>query len=248
MSVVRIALIGNYNPESKAHVAIPSALSLASAGEPPPVSQWIHTSTLSADVARDLEAFHGIWCVPGSPYANTAGVLAAIRFARTTGRPFLGTCGGFQHAMLECAEALWKLDAPAHAETDPDALNPLIAPLTCSLVEQHGTIHVVSGSRLAAIYGRPGAVEGYHCRYGLNPMYADRLSDGPLRVSARDDTGDVRAVELDGHPFFFATLYQPERSAFEGSAHPLIAAFVAAARQRRGGHSLRDLVAESDSE
>jgi len=79
-------------------------------------------------------------------------------------------------------------------------------------------------------------------------MYADRLSDGPLRVNARDDAGDVRAVELDGHPFFFATLYQPERSAFEGSTHPLIAAFVAAARRRHSGHSPRDLVAQSDSE
>jgi CTP synthase (UTP-ammonia lyase) len=234
VGTVRIALIGDYNPESKAHVAIPSALSLASDGERPPVWQWIHTSTLSADVARDLESFHGIWCVPGSPYANTAGVLAAIRFARTTGRPFLGTCGGFQHAMLEYAEALWKLDAPAHAETDPDALNPLIAPLACSLVEQHGTIHFVSGSRLSAICGHASAVEGYHCRYALNPTYADRLSDGPLRVSARDDAGDVRAVELDGHPFFFATLYQPERSALERRTHPLIAAFVAAAREHQG--------------
>ena len=31
------------------------------------------------------------------------GVLSAIRFARETGRPFLGTCGGFQHALIEYA-------------------------------------------------------------------------------------------------------------------------------------------------
>jgi CTP synthase (UTP-ammonia lyase) len=48
-------------------------------------------------------------------------------------------------------------------------------------------------------------------------------------VSARDAAGDVRAAELDGHPFFFGTLYQPERSGLDGRRHPLIAAFVAAA-------------------
>jgi CTP synthase (UTP-ammonia lyase) len=54
-----------------------------------------------------------------------------------------------------------------------------------------------------------------------------------LRVSARDEEGDVRAVELDGHPFFMATLFQPERSGLEDRRHPLIASLVVeAARQQ----------------
>jgi len=35
-------------------------------------------------------------------------------------------------------------------------------------------------------------------------------------------------VELEGHPFFIATLYQPERAVLTGRSHPLIAAYVAA--------------------
>ena len=233
MEHVRVALTGDYDASGKAHQAIPGALALAADSDVSVEPHWIHTSALGTEPARDLESFHALWVVPGSPYANTAGVLSAIRFARATGRPFLGTCGGFQHAMLECASSLWGIEAPAHAETDPDAVNPLIAPLTCSLVEQHGVIHFVAGTRLASIYGTPSVVEGYHCRYGLSPAYADRLGDGPLRVSGRDEAGDVRAVELDGHPFFFGTLYQPERSALDGRRHPLIAAFVAAAAARR---------------
>ncbi len=122
------------------------------------------------------------------------------------------------------------MPSPVHAELDPDAVDPLIAPLICSLVEQHGDIYFEPGSRLAAIYGTTSAVEGYHCRYGLSPACAHRLTSGSLRASARDKQGDVRAIELDGHPFFMATLYQPERSGLEGRRHPLIAAFVAAAR------------------
>jgi CTP synthase (UTP-ammonia lyase) len=50
-----------------------------------------------------------------------------------------------------------------------------------------------------------------------------------LKVAARDEAGEVRAVELSGHPFFIATLFQPERAALRGIEHPLITAFVEAA-------------------
>jgi CTP synthase (UTP-ammonia lyase) len=234
VSAVRIALLGDYDPDGKAHQGAPKALKLA--GESAGVAvewEWVHTSTLQADPRPQLNAFQGVWCMPGSPYANTAGVIAAIRHVRTTGRPFLGTCGGFQHALLECAEALWGVDSPAHAEVDPHAVSPVIEPLSCSLVEEYGDVFFIAGSRLAGFYGVSSALEGYHCRYGLNANYARHLDSGPLRVSARDAAGDVRAAELDGHPFFVGTLYQPERSGLDGRRHPLIAAFVAAVSHAR---------------
>ncbi len=227
----RLALVGDHDPAVVAHQGIPLALGLAAGASGLPLDwNWLHTSTLVGDVPARLDAFDGVWCVPASPYANTDGALAAIRVARERGIPYLGTCGGFQHALLEYAASVWSVNAPAHAELDPSAANPVIAPLTCGLVEQSGTIRFEPGSRLRAIYGSDDAVEGYHCNYGLNPAYAARLDSGPLRVAARDLAGDVRAVELDGHPFFVATLYQPERSGLAGRRHPLIAAFVDAVR------------------
>ena len=157
--------------------------------------------------------------------------LSAIRFARQAGRAFLGTCGRFQHALLEYAEAVWGVSNPAHAELNPDAADPVIAALACRLLEQSGEIRFEPGSRLAAIYGVPAAVEGYHCRYGLSSRYRDRLASGPLLVSGRDTDGDIRAVELQGHPFFIATLFQPERSALSGQRHPLVTAFTDAAHE-----------------
>jgi CTP synthase (UTP-ammonia lyase) len=228
----RIALVGDHDPAVVAHQAIPLALALAATAAGEPIDwEWLHTSTLSADVPAQLARFDAIWCVPASPYADTGGALAAIRFARECAVPFLGTCGGFQHALLDYAEAAWEIRAPAHAELDPEAADPVIAPLICRLVEQTGEIRFEPGSRLLAIHGGAETVEGYHCSYGLNPPYAARLDSGPLRVAARDLAGDVRAVELDGHPFFVATLYQPERSGLAGLRHPLIVAFVDAARQ-----------------
>jgi CTP synthase (UTP-ammonia lyase) len=231
MNSLRIALIGDYNPSVKAHQAIPRALELASEGDIDCHWEWVHTSTLMGDLSDRLAGYDGVWCVPASPYANPRGALNAIRFARETGRAFLGTCGGFQHAIMEYAEAVWGV-AAAHAETDADAIDPVIAPLNCSLVEQSGELYFEPRSRLASIYGVGSTSEEYHCRYGLNPRYAERLKSGPLRIAARDGAGDVRAIELDGHPFFIGTLFQPERSACSGRKHPLIRAFVVAVHDR----------------
>jgi CTP synthase (UTP-ammonia lyase) len=107
--------------------------------------------------------------VPASPYANTDGALDAIRFARETGRPFLGTCGGFQHALLEYLRNVMGYRDAEHAEIRPAAEMLLITPLTCSLIEQSGVIFFSDGSRLQSLYGRAFAEEKYHCRYGLNP-------------------------------------------------------------------------------
>ena len=155
----RIALIGDHDAAVKAHQGIPGALALAAEDGDACAWEWVHTSTLRDDPAERLAGFQGVWCVPATPYANTRGALAAIRFARETRRAFLGTCGGFQHALLEYAEAVWGVANPAHAELDPAAVDPVIAPLACSLVEQSGEVRFEPGLRLAAIYGAASATE-----------------------------------------------------------------------------------------
>jgi len=224
----RIALVGDYDQDKVAHRAIPIALKLAVDELRADVTfEWLPSRDLRPTAQVQLEPYAALWCVPGSPYQNTHGVIEAIRFARLQGRPFLGTCGGFQHAMLEYAQAVWRIDA-VHAEMNPKAEDPVIAPLICSLVEVRGGLTFEPGSRLRAIYGREVANEEYHCNYGLNPRYADRLQSGPLKIAARDDEGSVRAVELDDHPFFIGTLFQPERAALREQLPPLVKAFVRA--------------------
>jgi CTP synthase (UTP-ammonia lyase) len=96
------------------------------------------------------EGFDGLWCVPGSPYASMEGALNAIRQARESGLPFLGTCGGFQHALIEVARDLLGLADADHSESNPGGDVLLIDRLSCSLVGARGRLHVVAGSRLAA--------------------------------------------------------------------------------------------------
>ena len=83
---LRIALIGDYDPQITAHQAIPLALELAARHIERDVQwQWLATDSIAAD--SDFAHFDGLWCVPGSPYRNTDGALRAIGFARERQRP-----------------------------------------------------------------------------------------------------------------------------------------------------------------
>lgn len=225
---LHIGLIGDHDPTVLAHQAIPRALAHAADALGVSVTpRWIPTETISAD--REVASYDALWCVPASPYRSTDGALRAIRFAREHGRPFLGTCGGFQHAVLDYARSVLGWADAEHAETAPDAERLVVTRLACALVDVQGTVRFRPGSRLAAAYRACEAVEGYRCRYGLNPELRAALTGGPLRVAAEDEAGDVCGVELDGHPFFVATLFQPERAALAGVVPPIVTAFVRAA-------------------
>lgn len=233
-SVVRIAVVGDHDPAVTAHQANPLALQLA--GEALGLSvagEWIPTESIEGP--SRVAPFDGICCVPATPYRSERGALAAIRFARQEGRPFLGTCGGFQHAILEYARSVLGWADAEHGETSPEAERAVISPLVCSLVEVKDEIRLIEPSRLASAYGTLEISEGYHCNYGINPRFQAKIARGPLFVSAVDRLGAARAMELDDHPFFVGTLFQPERAALEGRVPPIVKAFIHAAAEHGRG-------------
>jgi CTP synthase (UTP-ammonia lyase) len=230
--VIRIALIGDHDPQVTAHQAIPVALGMAAKHSGRNVQgQWLATDSLHANTP--LAGFDGFWCVPASPYRSMNGALRAIRFAREQRRPFLGTCGGFQHAVLEYARNVLGWADAEHGETAPDASRAALTPLACSLVETVDTIHLREGSLIARAYETCEIREGYRCRYGVNPEFERELLQHALHAVGHDAEHGLRAVELSGHPFFVATLFQPERAALEGTLPPLVRALIAACVERR---------------
>jgi CTP synthase (UTP-ammonia lyase) len=228
MNCALIALVGDYSEAVPAHRAIPRALELAKAAAGKEMAwRWIHTSEIH-EAARVLADCAAVWAVPASPYANMKGVLDAIRWARESGKPFLGTCGGFQHAVIEFARNVAALPDADHAESNPDADLLVITRLNCSLVEKTDTVRFTPGSRLRAAYGSDTACEGYRCNYGLNPAHRLALEAGGLRFTAFDDSGEIRGFELPTHPFFIGTLFQPECAALRGETAPVVNALVRA--------------------
>lgn len=230
MGALRLALVGDYRPEAIAHQAIPGAVRLAADSLDLSVAaEWLPTEALTSPAV--LQNFDALWLVPGSPYRNDDGAFMAIAYARENNVPFLGSCGGFQYALIEYARNVMGWHDAAHAETDR-AGRMVIAPLSCSLVEQTGDIVIAADSAIAKAYGKLSTHEGYHCNFGVNPTFVDELEDFPLRISAWDSEGDVRGIELPGHKFFVATLFQSERAALQDEISPLVAAWIKEAAQK----------------
>lgn len=224
----RVALVGDRSDAVRSHARIPGLLEALRLREGLDLdAYWIPTE----EAGRGMDGFDAVWVLPGSPYRSEAGVLTAIRDAREGGIPFLGTCAGFQHALLEFARNVCGLDRAGHAENDPAIAeaDAVVVPLACSLVGHEVTVRITPGSRTARLLGTDRTEARYHCNYGPNPYYLDVLRAHGLTFTGADESGDIRIAELAAHPFFLATLFQPELDGDGTRAHPLIAGLAAAA-------------------
>lgn len=222
MNPVRIALVGDRSPAVRAHTQIPA---LTARYDDIDV-HWLHSTEVTPP---DATAFDGVWVVPGSPYADEERVLAVIGTARTAGTPLLGTCGGYQHMLLEFARSVVGARV-RHAESPGGSDAPaLITPLACSLVGHSGQVDYLPGSRAAAIAGER-TFERFHCAFGLAASDAAPLVAAGLVVSGRSPDGEPRVAELPGDAFWLGTAFQPELA--DEQPHPVVAAFMDAARGR----------------
>jgi CTP synthase (UTP-ammonia lyase) len=214
-----IAALGDRDPAYLTHREIDGAMALAPDGVE---MRWVATD--SPEASR-VDRFDGLWVLPGTPYRDEDSVLRAIRFARESGMPLLGTCGGFQYMAVEFARHAAGMPAAAHAETHPDGEAIVVGELACSLVGEERTVSAVAGTRLAALCGT-APFTGFHwCSYGLTAGAAQRLSGAGLVLSAHAEDAGVEAFELPGHPFYLATLFQPQvGSAERGELHPVLGA------------------------
>ena len=239
---IRIGILGDFNPDFRSHHATNDSLQHAAQKLGCPVeSVWVPTlSLLEPDHKVRLELFDGIWASPGSPYKSFAGMLKGIEFARVHNWPFLGTCGGFQYTLIECARNVLGIKDATTAEEDPAAKNAVIYPVSCAVPNRAPDAPKLSGvvpqlrlrpgSYLAAHYGKEVVEEEFFCNYEVNPDFEWMAMEAGFPVVARGAQEECRAIESPAHLFFIATLFQPQLSSTAAKPHPLIVAFVAAAK------------------
>ncbi|HWL86415.1 MAG TPA: hypothetical protein VNO21_11465, partial [Polyangiaceae bacterium] len=144
----------------------------------------------------------------------------------------IGTCGGYQHVVVEFVRNVLGVADAEHAETSPQAERLAVTPLVCSVAGQLLPVLPIAGTRAAAIYRTPRPIEPYYCNYGMNPDYEQRIEAAGLRVSGRDEEGRARILELEGHPFYLVTLYVFQAREDHTEPHPFTRAFLDAARAR----------------
>jgi CTP synthase (UTP-ammonia lyase) len=131
MRALQVAIVGDFDRRRPSHWATEASLFHAAARSRVTVQlHWLATPALTgADAAERLGGFDGIWGAPGSPYVAPDGMLNAIRYARERGVPYLGTCGGFQYAVIEFSRNVLGIADADSAENASDSRNVVIRPI-----------------------------------------------------------------------------------------------------------------------
>src|SRR5919201_3728675 len=187
-----IAILGEYTLTFAPHPATTAAIAHACARLRVTVDAgWVSTAAVDDGL---FERFDALWVAPGSPYKDLELTLWAIRVARERGVPCFGTCGGFQHIVLEYARTVLGFRDAQHAEYDPYASRLFVTRLACSLAGREMRLTFTPGSRVASIYRATAATEEYYCDFGVNPAFVPALAGGPLRVTGADAEGEARVI------------------------------------------------------
>ena len=252
---VRIAMVGKYVDLTESYKSLTEALIHAGIHTSSRVQiDYIDSERIEAEgVGALLSGFDAILVPGGFGRRGVEGKIAAIRYAREAGIPYLGICLGMQLAVIEFARDVCGLAGANSTEFDATAAHPVVGLITEwqdreGRVERRdtssdlgGTMRLgaqrcpVTGGTLAAqIYGE-SVNERHRHRYEVNNHYVDRLESAGLKISARTPSESLtEIVELPrsgplAHPWFLAVQFHPEFTSTPREGHPLFISYVRAA-------------------
>ena len=193
-----------------------------------------------------LKGLDGILVPGGFGDRGTEGKIAAAKYARENKVPYYGLCLGLQIAVIEFARNVLKLEGANSTEFEASPAHPVINMMEeqKKIIDKGATMRLGSyecaltpGTKAAKAYGAESIRERHRHRYEVNNAYVDQLKRGGMVVSGINPRRNlVEIVELKDHPWFLAVQFHPEFQSKPNKAHPLFAAFIAAAiKNKKGG-------------
>jgi CTP synthase len=243
---VRIAVVGKYTELADAYKSVAEALHHGGIAHDAGVEiVWISSDRFTDQQAAGalLGGMDGLLVPGGFGVRGIDGMIEAIRWAREQQLPFFGICLGLQMAIIEFARNVCRLPDANSMEFSATCETPVIALMQSQrdVVDLGGTMRLGTysarlrpGTKVAAAYGANEISERHRHRFEVNNAYRDVLAEFGLRLSGQSpDGGLVEVIELPDHPWFLGCQYHPELKSRPTRPHPLFAAFVGAALERR---------------
>jgi len=255
---VDIAMVGKYMDLTEAYKSLSEALTHAGIQTRTKVKvHYLDSEEIEKDGPGSLEAMDAILVPGGFGDRGVEGKIAAVRFAREQGVPYLGICLGMQVAVIEFARHMAGLEGAHSTEFDRHTPHPVIALIT-EWINEDGTLEtrdenadlggtmrlgaqeclLEPGSVARRMYAKPVIKERHRHRYEFNNRYLDPLRRAGLSVAGWSTNNQlVEMVEIPDHPWFVACQFHPEFTSTPRRGHPLFTGFIKAAqthRQQRG--------------
>lgn len=252
-ATVTIAMVGKYVDLADAYKSVNEALSHAGLHTKTRVEiRYIDSETVEFGANSALAGCDGILVPGGFGERGIEGKIAAARYARENGVPYLGICLGMQVACIDFAREVVQLDNAHSTEFDADTPYPVVALVTEWTDAQEGaqTRHarddkgasmrlgeqycrLMSGTLAHRCYEADEVSERHRHRYEFNNHYRDTLAAKGLVFSGFSmPDGLVEIIEIPDHPWFLGCQFHPEFTSTPQAGHPLFIGFVMAARDR----------------
>ena len=252
---VKIAMVGKYVDLTESYKSLTEALKHAGIHTQTDVQiTYIDSESIEKDGTDCLKGFDAVLVPGGFGLRGVEGKIAAARFARENGVPYLGICLGMQIALIEYARDVAGLAGANSTEFDPKTPAPVVALIdewqtADGAVEQRdehadlgGTmrlgaqeVELKDDSLAAKIYGANRIRERHRHRYEVNNGYVPQLEAAGLTIGGVSAGRErlVECIEISGHPWFFACQFHPEFTSTPRKGHPLFNAFVKAAQTQQ---------------
>ena len=241
-SKVKIALVGKYVEHQDAYKSISESFILAGAHQGVQVEVVnVHSEGITAkNVSKRLGDVSGVLIAPGFGERGIPGKLAAARYVREEGIPFLGICLGMQCAVIEFARTVCEWPEAHSTEFEPDTPRPIIGLMADQkdVTSKGGTMRLgqyecalEEGSKVRQAYGKATIQERHRHRYEVNNDLRYKLREhGMVFAGVNPERDLVEIVELppEQHPWFVGVQFHPEYKSTVANPHPLFLAFIAA--------------------
>jgi CTP synthase len=257
---VKIAVVGKYTSLVDAYKSVQEALIHGGIANDVGVDiDWVSSEKYeNGESLAWMEDYQGLLIPGGFGERGIEGMLRAIEWARTNGLPFFGICLGLQCAVIEYARNVVGLRDSHSVEFMGDAEDPVICLMDSQrqVTDLGGTMRlgaypcvIQEGSRAEEAYGALEISERHRHRYEVNNHYREALGKSGMRFSGQSPDGNlVEIVEIPDHPWFLGCQFHPELKSRPMRPHPLFAAFIRHARERRNGARARDRTPQTDAE
>ena len=249
---VRVAMVGKYTDLSDSYKSLNEALRHAGMKNHAKVEiTYLDSESITAaNVAEQLKPFDAILVPGGFGKRGVEGKIAAARYAREHGVPYLGICLGMQVATIEYARHMAGLKGANSTEFDSETPHPVIALITewkdadGSIQTRHASSDLGGTMRLGAqssdvapgtlahrIYGDV-VTERHRHRYEANTQYLDQLRAAGLVISAltqREHLTEIVELPQNVHPWYMGVQFHPEFKSTPWDGHPLFNNYIKAA-------------------
>ncbi|MEY2853960.1 MAG: synthetase, partial [Pseudomonadota bacterium] len=252
-TAVDIAMVGKYVQMRDSYISLNEALTHGGLKTRTRVNlHYIESTDVEAHGTGCLEGMDAILVPGGFGERGIEGKIAAVRFARERGVPYLGICLGMQVAVIEYGRNVLGLGKAHSTEFDRSTPNPVIAMITewqdqargsqqrTETSELGGTmrlgaqdVELGEGTIAHSLYGKPVIRERHRHRFEFNNNFLDGYRQAGMRFAGFSPDGLVEIVEIPAHPWFVATQFHPEFTSTPRDGHPLFTGFIKAARAAR---------------